>query len=72
MPGWQRELAADQIELGALRLLHSGRALPIGAGIAHGGIQHHAEEIIAQVIMPLSYSKTPRPRCGLHSRLRSR
>ena len=55
----QLQLAADQFEFMPLRIGQIIGLRPIGAGVAHGGIEHGLEDIVADVVMPFAHLERP-------------
>jgi hypothetical protein len=52
--GSQLQLAADQFELVPLGFGQVGGVRPIAAGVAHRGIEHGLEHVVADVVVPLA------------------
>jgi len=52
--GLEPELAADEVELGDLRLLEVVGLRPVAAGVDHAGVEHGLEEVVAEVVMDLA------------------
>ena len=49
--GAQPQLAADQIELGQLRLFQRRGLVPVAAAVGHAGVEHGLEQPVAGVVM---------------------
>lgn len=45
------EFLTDQAQLILLRLFQGLGLFPVGAGVLHIGVEHQAEEIVAQIVV---------------------
>ena len=59
LAGLQLELAADQVELGSLRVIEMGCLGPIAAGIHQPLAQHGLEQVVAEVVVHLADLECP-------------